>query len=164
MIEQLLVFKETGILLLKRNLQKKINKEAEELVTGFFSVVFQYFSKNFGRIEKIQTSKNLILISKIGDVYISLVSSWIDKESKIPIHDNRYFLNKRLEEIAVNTMRIIEDKVRKYYHLHEILQTEELESIIDNVLDAEMEKMDIIRSLINGEQINSDFMKVYRGF
>lgn len=162
MIEQLLVFKDTGILLLKKNIQERVNDEAEELVTGFFSVIFQYFSEKFGKIEKIQTSKNLILISKIGNIYVALTSSWLKKESQFPINDNLYFLNKRLEEIACNTMQIIEDKIRKYYHHSEVFQISELEALIDKILKLEVEKMDIIRSLIDGGEIQSDFVQIYK--
>lgn len=171
MIEQLLVFKQSGILLLKKEIETTLNKEPDELVSGFLSVLFQYFTERFGKIEKIQTSENLILITKIGKIYIVLIALWLKEESKLPINGNVYFLNKRLEEIAVNAMRIITKKVNRYYSLHpseldkicyDSFHLSELESLIDHILETEKQKMNILRNLSNSGDLRSDFCRIYQ--
>ncbi|MBD3349922.1 MAG: hypothetical protein GF364_00370, partial [Candidatus Lokiarchaeota archaeon] len=156
MIEHLLIFRDNGLLLLKKRLVDTEEKETDDLVSGFFSVLFQFFTKHFGDIQSIKTSKNLILISKVHDVYVALISAWITDESQLKINNNTWFLNKRLEEIAINAMNYIKHKLNpflknldlndgKIYPNTKTLN--DLQLVIDETLEKEIQKMNIIRSI-----------------
>lgn len=173
MIEQLLLFKESGILLLKKNIAGNSQNDADELVSGFLSALFQYFNNRFGKIEKIQTTRNLILIAKFRTVYVVLIASWIKDESDMPIKDNVYFLNRRLEDIAVKAMEVISRKVNRYFKFHPeaadnicygSAETKELDNLINTILETEKEKIEIIRSLAQSGRIKPNFSKIYEGF
>ncbi|MHA1341956.1 MAG: hypothetical protein ACTSRZ_18965 [Promethearchaeota archaeon] len=81
--------------------------DPEDLITGFFSAVFQYFSTQFGEIQSIKTKNNIILIKKIENAYVSIVIRTIDY-SKVEFSEKIWFLNKRLEEIGETMLRSIE--------------------------------------------------------
>lgn len=173
MIQQFLLFRQTGILLYQKKFCHSENPDTEDLISGFFSVVFQYFSNQFGQIRRIETENNLILISKIDQLFIALISSWIKEKNSNLINDNIYFLNKRLEDIAVKTLKSIERRIFPYVidlskNYNEILLKNEaidkIEKIVDEILNRDMKKMDVIRSINSPGQISTDYLKIYRNF
>ncbi|MHA1341820.1 MAG: hypothetical protein ACTSRZ_18370 [Promethearchaeota archaeon] len=170
MIEKLLLFKESGILLLKKKLTDKEEKDTEELASGFFSVLFQYFSSHFGKIESIKTTDYLILITKIEKIYIVLISSWIKENDRGFINDGIYFLNKRLEEISIKTIKYIENKLygditqicKDYDKLCADSQTmAKISKTIDEILDYQTEKMKIIRNINSPDKFVINASKIY---
>jgi hypothetical protein len=70
MIDELLVFQDSGILLLQKRFSEFRMDTQEDLVTGFFSAMFHYFSGQFGALKCIKTENKLILVRKIADMYI----------------------------------------------------------------------------------------------
>ncbi|MBD3351629.1 MAG: hypothetical protein GF364_09100 [Candidatus Lokiarchaeota archaeon] len=139
MIDLLLIFKESGISLLGYNLTENRNlneKNEEELVTGFFSVLFQYFSTQFGQIQSIRTEKKMILIKKIESVYVSLVITLLENPT-----DSRFekvwFLNNRIEEMAIRLIKSIERILVPY--LKKIEKKKE-SSTIEIPLDQQIQK------------------------
>lgn len=117
MIERLFVFEEDGILLLKKNYsQGKFTEiEGEDLVSGFFSVMFQYFSRNFGKINIIKTDDKIICINHVAGAYVALVSTRYDAKSFNRMGNTAYFAkyeevwntNSRLEEITCRVLGTI---------------------------------------------------------
>lgn len=173
MIQQFLLFRQTGILLYQKKFCNTESPDTEDLISGFFSVVFQYFSNQFGQIRRIETENNLILISKVDQLFIALISSWIKEKNSNLINDNTYFLNKRLEEISVKTLKSIERRI--YPHVVDLCNNytdilpknealDKIEQIVDNILNRDMKKMDVIRSINGPGQISTDFLSIYRNY
>jgi len=170
MIEKLLLFKESGLLILKKKLTNKEEEDTEDLASGFFSALFQYFSTHFGKIESIKTTDYLILMTKIDKIYIVLISAWIKEQGKNLINDGIYFLNRRLEEISIKTLKYIEQKLKldilkicKEYNKLTI-NSETMDKInkqIDEILEVQSEKIKIIREIESPENFTLNFSKIY---
>ena len=123
MIEKLYIFEENGILLLKKDyFQTPFQEiESEDLVSGFFSVMFQYFSRNFGRINIIKTDDKVICINHVSGAYVAIVSTRYDPHSANHIKKNGYFAkyeevwntNYRLEEISCRILASVSKNIEK---------------------------------------------------
>lgn len=175
MIELVLVFTETGILIFKKrfgNLDRNENEEAE-LISGFFSVVFQYFSSQFGLIQSIKTENNLILIKKIDKIYLSLVIAMLKDppDSKI---EKVWFLNNRIEELAQETLRKMEFKIKPFFRDQNIpvedvgfnfSMINKLQLVIDNLILEDIRKMEILKEMIGptskSERSQNKFVQIY---
>jgi hypothetical protein len=114
-IEFILIFEENGLLIQKLDFTKPKTDPAQEptslddLITGFFSALFTYFSDNFGKLQSIFTQEKMILTQKVNNLYIALVGSLYDPQIKsdkvrFTLGKEIWLANKRLEEIAVGVL------------------------------------------------------------
>ena len=113
-----MIFQTSGILLMKKEFSKysKLMQEHEDLVSGFFSVMFQYFAEQFGQIQKISTDEKLVLVKKTEGVYVALVTSLykndkLVKEAMQASTEEIWLMNKKLEQISTIILNLISDKV-----------------------------------------------------
>jgi len=172
MIQSVLIFRDSGILIYKKEINlnelKKSenncienNEYSENLITGFFSVIFQYFSNKFGIIQSIKTKNNLILIKKIDDVFLTLIMRIIEQniENFDEEIDKVLFGNKRLEEIAENTLKSLENKLISYLKKLKINKEEnclnspihiEIDKNFSEIIESNQKKMqELIQKLKN---------------
>lgn len=175
MIDLVLVFTETGILLIKKrfaNLDKNENEEAD-LISGFFSVVFQYFSNQFGLIQSIKTENKLILIKKINKIYLSLVVDLFHDppDSKI---EKVWFLNNRIEEIAHGTLKKMEHNITPFFQNLNIPIEDvglnfslinNLRVVVNKIILEDLKKMEILREMIGPtskmEKLQKNAIQIY---
>ena len=164
----LLVFQESGLMLLKKEYCHSYDsrlEELEDLVTGFFSAVFQFFAGKFGEVKSIRTEKKLFLIRKVQGVYISLLISLFDMgEIQADIDDDSiWIMNKRLEETSLSLLTEIERKIATHIFklkCKDILNKPhtqmfvKIEKSIDKVVEEAIYKISIIKRLIARSNIS----------
>lgn len=158
MLNKLLIFLDSGLLLFKKNFDHSFIDDQEDLVTGFFSAIFHYFAdRDLGTIQTIKTENRIILIQKIQQVYISIFISLFheDIENNIAAEELWYY-NKQIEEISTNLLKIIERKLAIHLSNNSILKDErcpdkllffKIEREIDEIIKIYSEKIEIIHSI-----------------
>ena len=168
MIDELLVFQECGILLLKRKFSNFKMETQEDLATGFFSAMFQYFSGQFGALKSIKTENKLILVRKIADMYLVLVITLFklessERETKENNKSERiWLLNHRLEETSNNILMIIERKIMAQLFRIKIKDSqippptstmlEAIEHEVDEIIKEGEYKFEILHNLLEKEE------------
>jgi hypothetical protein len=106
-----LIFENTGICLFSKNYYPPLLGGDDDLATGFLSVLYGFLDDAFGKLTSICTEKNILLITKFQDIYITLVIERIELDDEIVENDRRTLLNKRLENACRSQLRLIERKV-----------------------------------------------------
>ena len=157
MLNKLLIFLDSGLLLFKKYFDHSINNDQADLVTGFFSAIFHYFAdQDLGSIKTIKTENKIILIQKIHQVYISIFISLFPDEI-LQNTEELWYYNKQIEEISTNLMKILERKMTIHLSNNSILKEErcpekllffEIELEIDEIIKSYYEKIEIINSII----------------
>lgn len=166
MIDLLLIFEETGILLKKipfSALPLSSDLDTEELISGFFSVMFQYFSMHFGKIHCITTEDHFIFVRNLHGVYVSLVVSQFKHECHNlraqSSHEREIWLvNKRLEEIATHLLTDIATRLEPLIINHRTLDTRGLTFLVANPSFKRLE--DEIIHLVRNECIRLETIRI----
>ncbi|MHA1729196.1 MAG: hypothetical protein ACTSWY_10755 [Promethearchaeota archaeon] len=170
-MNKLLIFLDSGLLLFKKNFNKKSVMNQEDLVTGFFSAIFHYFTEqDLGKIQSIKTENKCILIGKVENIYISLIISLYTKERMNKKLDSEkiWFLNKRLEEITLNllkslercvSVKLYENKFQKGKDCPNTTIFSQIEKDLDPIIKQFIQKIDIIRKM--GQQEVSLLNQIY---
>ena len=160
MLNKLLIFLDSGLLLFKKSFDHSFIDDQEDLVTGFFSAIFHYFAdRDLGTIHTIKTENKIILIQKIQQVYISIFISLFHEESmqNSIAAEELWYYNKQIEEISTNLLKIIERKLAIHLSNNSILKDErcpykllffKIEREIDEIIKNYSDKIEIIHSII----------------
>lgn len=160
MLNKLLIFLDSGLLLFKKSFDDSIIKDQDDLVTGFFSAIFHYFAdQDLGTIQTIKTENKIILIKKIQQVYISIFISLFHEEIGLNnvANEELWYYNKQIEEMSSNMMKKIERKLVFHLSNNSIIKDErcpdkllffKIEREIDEIIKSYSEKTEIIHSII----------------
>jgi hypothetical protein len=160
LLNKLLIFLDSGLLLFKKNFDHSINNDQADLVTGFFSAIFHYFAdQDLGTIKVIKTENKIILIQKIHQVYISIFISLFHEEimQENIATEELWYYNKQIEEISTNLLKILERKMAIHLSNNSILKDErcpdkllffKIELEINEIIKSYYEKIEIIHSII----------------
>lgn len=160
MLNKLLIFLDSGLLLFKKSFDDSIINDQDDLVTGFFSAIFHYFAdQDLGTIQTIKTENKIILIKKIQQVYISIFISLFHEEigHNNVANEELWYYNKQIEEISSNMMKKIERKLVFHLSNNSIIKDErspdkllffKIEREIDEIIKNYSEKTEIIHSII----------------
>jgi hypothetical protein len=165
MIELLMIFDESGLLLKKVDCRGLANTKifTEDLLSGFFSVIFQYISTHFGKIRLIQSEQNLIIIQQCESIFVTLIINLfhpLGSNQRSIFAQNReiWLVNKRLEEIGINILSKCASLIRQFLgefqipSINEILNTDsmyQLDVAIKDIIKNAEERIESLKKTID---------------